>query len=88
MRKYIGAAAVIFFLAGSLSLAGCSSGPSEQELSELERLRASVKSLREQVETKKSEKARLEQQIAAKQAQLDAELKEQAATKQRMESQK
>ncbi|MCX6138672.1 MAG: hypothetical protein NTV54_14400 [Ignavibacteriales bacterium] len=88
MRKYLGATAGMFFLVGSLSFVGCSSGPSEQELSELERLRASVKSLREQVEVKKSEKARLEQQIAAKQAQLDAETKEQAATKQRMESQK
>jgi uncharacterized protein YlxW (UPF0749 family) len=81
MRKSFGVATAVFFLAGSLSVVGCSSGPSEQELSELEKLRASVKSLREQVEAKKTEKSQLEKQIAAKQAELDAAMKIQDAIK-------
>jgi uncharacterized protein YlxW (UPF0749 family) len=81
MRKYLGVATAMFFLAGSLAFVGCSSGPTEQELSELEKLRASVKSLHEQVEAKKAEKSQLERQIAAKQAELDAARKIQDATK-------
>lgn len=88
MRRARVAFVAMTFLFASAAFVGCSSGPSEEELAQLDALKAEVASLQKQVDEKKAEKASLEKQIAEKQAQLAAAQQEQAATKQRLESQK
>ena len=82
-RPYLGAA----FLMATLLVVGCSSGPSEEELAQLEALKAEVASLQKEVSAKQADKAGLEKQIAAKQAELAAATKEQDATRERLKSQ-
>jgi septal ring factor EnvC (AmiA/AmiB activator) len=88
MRKYNLVSVLLVTVALAFGIAGCSSAPTEEEMAQLEALKTEVGSLQKQVDAKKAEKASLEKQIAEKQSLLDAELKEQAATKQRLESQK
>lgn len=51
-------------------LTGCSSKPSDQELKQLEDLKAEVSSLEKQISAAESEKAALQKSIADKDAQL------------------
>ncbi|HTR82528.1 MAG TPA: hypothetical protein VMM58_12940 [Bacteroidota bacterium] len=83
LKFYLGVA----FLAATFVLAGCSSGPSEDELAQLEALKAEVASLQKQVDAKQAEKESLQKQIADKQAELTAAMKEQDATRARLKSQ-
>lgn len=78
-------AAVI--LSGAMMVVGCSSSPSDEELAQLESLKAEVASLQKAVDAKKAEKADLEKQIAAKQAELAQAQKDQDATRERLKSQ-
>ncbi len=83
LKLFAGAA----FLTATLIIAGCSSGPSEDELAQLEALKAEVASLQKDVDAKQAEKASLQKQIADKQAELAAATKEQDATRERLKSQ-
>lgn len=74
-------------LVATFSIVGCSSGPSEEELAQLEALKAEVASLQKEVSAKQAEKAGLEKQVADKQAELAAAMKEQDATRDRLKSQ-
>jgi septal ring factor EnvC (AmiA/AmiB activator) len=82
-RLYLGAT----FLAATFIVVGCSSGPSEEELAQLEALKAEVASLQKEVNAKQAEKAGLQKQVADKQAELAAAMKEQDATRDRLKSQ-
>ncbi len=62
-------------------VAGCSSGPSEKELSLLEERRMSMEAAEKQVAQKKAEKARLERQLANKKAELQSLEQKLAQTK-------
>ncbi len=58
-----------FLLAGvALGFASCSSGPSEEELAQLDALKAEVASLQKEVASKQTMKADLQKQIADKEA--------------------
>jgi outer membrane murein-binding lipoprotein Lpp len=57
-------------LTAGLLAAGCSSNASEEELRQLEALKAEVASIENEVRTLESEKASLQQAIAEKDAQL------------------
>ena len=83
LKLYLGAA----FLAMAFVVAGCSSGPSEEELAQLEALKAEVASLQKEVSAKQAEKESLQKQIADKNAELAAAMKEQDATRERLKSQ-
>ena len=83
LKLYLGAA----FLAAAITLAGCSSGPSEEELAQLEALKAEVASLQKEVNARQADKEGLQKQIAEKQAELAAAMKEQDATRERLKSQ-
>ena len=83
LRLNLGAA----FLVAAFFVAGCSSGPSEEELAQLEALKAEVASLQKEVNAKQTEKADLQKQVADKQAELAAAMKEQEATRARLKSQ-
>ena len=83
LRLFAGAA----FLATTMFVVGCSSGPSDDELAQLEALKAEVASLQKEVDAKQAEKASLQKQIADKQAEIAAAMKDQDATRERLKSQ-
>ena len=69
-------------LVGGLALlAGCSSGPSADEMAELDALKHEVASLQKEVATKQSEKASLEQQITTKKQELSQAVQDENETK-------
>ena len=55
---------------GGLLASGCSSGPSDADLKQLEELKAEVSSLERQVQDLESQKSALQQSLADKDAQL------------------
>ena len=78
VRRTLGAVAVT---ALALSLfAGCAGGPSEEELSVLEQKRQAMSAAQQQVGDKQAEKARLERNVAEKQATKKALGEKKAAT--------
>ena len=78
VRRPLGAVAVTA-LALSL-LAGCAGGPSEEEWSVLEQKRQAMEAAQQQVGDKQAEKARLERNVAEKQATKKALGEKKAAT--------
>ena len=71
-------------LAGGLSLsllAGCSFGPSQEEMSLLDQRRQAVEAREKMVDQKKAEKARLERKLAEKKAEQKALADKLAKTK-------
>lgn len=66
---------------------GCSNKPSDQELKQLEDLKAEVSSLERQISAAESEKAALQKAIADKDAQLAQCTKEKDALQSRLKSQ-
>ncbi len=72
-------------LAGLLGGAiGCSSKPNEEEMKQLEDLRAEVSSLEREIASKESEKAALTKSIADKDAELKKCADDKAVTQQRL----
>ncbi len=86
MKKPIAVTLVGCAMMGIL-LTGCSSKPSDQELKQLDDLKAEVSSLEKQISAAQSEKAALEKAIADKDAQLAQCIKDKAAVQQRMQGQ-
>ena len=68
-------------LASALFAAGCSSSPSEEEMKQLNDLKAQASALDKQINDKKSEKAALEKQLAEKNAKLQQCQSDQEAVK-------
>ncbi|MDE3058240.1 MAG: hypothetical protein KGJ59_09825 [Bacteroidota bacterium] len=87
MKNILKAGIAVVVLASAMTVAGCSSSPSDGELAQLESLKSEVASLEKAVDAKKAEKADLEKQIAAKQAELAQAQKDQDATRERLKSQ-
>lgn len=67
-------------------IAGCSSGPSQKELSLLEERRQAMVTAEEQVTQRKAEKARLERKLADKKAEKKALEKKKAETEKNLAS--
>ncbi|KAA0207454.1 MAG: hypothetical protein EDM69_09920, partial [Chlorobiota bacterium] len=57
-------------LAGSTFLVGCGGGVSEEQMQQLNDLKAEVESLQSQVNAKQNEKSQLERQVADKDAKI------------------
>jgi septal ring factor EnvC (AmiA/AmiB activator) len=68
-RRFIALVAVLAFSASTF-LVGCTSRPSEDELRQLNDLKAEVASLEKQIADKEKEKANLENEVAEKNAKL------------------
>lgn len=83
-KKFINTAIVVTFFVGALSVTGCS-GVSAEELAQLDALRAEVKTLEKEVNSLKSEKAKLEKDIADREAKLDQCNKEKEIAKKNLE---
>ena len=81
MKKVVQYLVVLALLAGGSLLSGCSSSPSEEELKQLDDLKASVQALQRKVADKKAEKANLEKQIAEKNGKLQQCQSDQEAVK-------
>lgn len=71
-------------LASALVVAGCSSSPSDEELKQLNDLKAQESALQKQVANKTSEKAALEKQLAEKNGKLQQCQSDQEAVKKAM----
>jgi outer membrane murein-binding lipoprotein Lpp len=69
MKKSLGMTLAALVLSG-MFLTGCSSKPSEDEMKQLESLKAEVTSLEQKVSDLESQKAALQKAIAEKDAQL------------------
>ncbi len=70
----------------AVALTSCSSKPSDQELKQLEDLKAEVTSLQNQISAAQSENAALKKSIADKDAQLALCMKDKDAVQQRMKT--
>lgn len=84
MKKILGTGLFLVLFIGMLSVTGCS-GISDEQIAELEALRAETKALEKEVNSLKSEKAALEKEIADKNAKLDECAKQKAETKANLE---
>ena len=71
----------------ALGIAACSSGPSEEEMKQLQALQDEITQLQKEVASKQSQKTALQKQIADKETQLAQAVEEQNATKERLKSQ-
>jgi septal ring factor EnvC (AmiA/AmiB activator) len=71
----------------AMVLTSCSSKPSDQELQQLNDLKAEVTSLENQISAAQSEKAALQKSIADKDAQLAQCMKDKDAVQQRLKAQ-
>ncbi len=80
--------ALFLLLAGSAALySGCSSGPSADELAQLDQLKSEVESLKKDVAAKEAEKETLEAQVKQKKDELATAENNQKLTRERLKSQ-
>ncbi len=84
MKRILGTGLFLALFIGMLSVTGCS-GISDEQVAELEALRAETKALEKEVNSLKSDKAALEKEIADKNAKLDDCAKLKAETKKNLE---
>jgi len=84
MNKFIKASLAALMLSAGLMLSSCASSPSDQELKQLDDLKAEVSSLETKVADKQREKANLEKQIAEKNGKLQQCQSDQEAVKKGM----
>jgi septal ring factor EnvC (AmiA/AmiB activator) len=71
------------FISGTMFMTGCGGGVSEEQMQQLNDLRAEVESLQSQVNAKQDEKSQLERQIADKDAKIKQYLNDIAAVQKR-----
>ena len=71
------------FISGTMFMTGCGGGVSEEQMQQLNDLRAEVESLQSQVNAKQDEKSQLERQIADKDAKIKQYLNDIAAVQRR-----
>jgi len=77
----------VVFLAGAAAmLPGCSSGPSSDDLAQLDQLKTEVESLKKEVAAKEAEKETLETQIKQKKDELATAENNQKLTRERLNS--
>ena len=78
----------VLLLAGAATMfSGCSSGPSSDELAQLDQLKSEVESLKKEVAAKEAEKNTLESQITQKKDDLATAENNQKLTRERLKSQ-
>jgi septal ring factor EnvC (AmiA/AmiB activator) len=78
----------IMLLAGAAALmSGCSSGPSADDLAQLDQLKTEVESLKKEIAAKEAEKATLETQVQQKKDELATAENNQKLTRERLNSQ-
>jgi outer membrane murein-binding lipoprotein Lpp len=70
-------------MTGSVVITGCSSGPSEEQMQQLNDLKAEVESLSSQVSSKNDEKSSLQRQIADKDSKIKGYMNDMDAVKKR-----
>ncbi|MBN8568694.1 MAG: hypothetical protein J0M18_03600 [Ignavibacteria bacterium] len=70
-------------MTGSVVITGCSSGPSEEQMQQLNDLKAEVESLSSQVSSKNDEKSSLQRQIADKDSKIKQYMNDMDAVKKR-----
>ncbi|HEY6950853.1 MAG TPA: hypothetical protein VI758_00520 [Bacteroidota bacterium] len=71
----------LLIVGGLLFVAGCSSGPSAEDLSHLDALKQEVASLQKEVAAKQAEKSTLAQQVTTKKQQLAQAVQDENETK-------
>ena len=81
MNKIVKLLTMALLLSGGMMLSSCSSSPSDEEMKQLNDLKAEVNSLEKQVSDKGREKANLEKQIAEKNGKLQQCQSDQEAVK-------
>lgn len=87
--KYVGrlirSIGVPLLMIAFLAVAGCSRGPSDDQMAQLDDLKNEVASLEKQVSQKEQELSSLQRQVDAKEMELDECKKDKEATKKRLE---
>lgn len=84
MKKFRVFLIAAVFLAGGLILSGCSSSPSDEEMTQLTKLQEQVRSLENDIHAMQGEKANLEKQVAEKNGKLQQCQADQEAVKKGM----
>lgn len=88
VRRFTRATGLVLMTAGFLAVAGCSSGPSAEQMAQLNDLKNEVAAIDKQVSQKEQELASLQKQLDAKNKELDQCKKDQELTKQRLQGMK
>jgi len=78
---------ILLMAGGGALFYGCSSGPSADDLAQLDQLKAEVESLKKEVAAKEAEKASLETQVKQKKDELATAQNNQKLTRERLNSQ-
>lgn len=63
--------AIVLALLFTLGIVGCSSSPDEEEMRQLNDLKAEISSLEQQISAKEKEKAEVDKQVAEKNSRLE-----------------
>lgn len=84
IKKMLSITVAVLFFAGAF--VGCDSGPSEEQMAELNKLKEEVKSLEQQLADCKNQKSKIERDIADRQAQLDKIEKDKAETQKNLKT--
>ncbi len=75
---------ILFALSAMLTVAGCSSSPSEDEMKQLDDLKAEVASLQRDISNKEQQRGTLEREVADKNARLKKCNDDQLTVRQRL----
>jgi outer membrane murein-binding lipoprotein Lpp len=84
MKQFINGVLMISILCGGILVAGCSSAPSEEEMRQLNELKAEVASLERRIADMKKEKDNIDRMMAEKNAKLKQCQDDQEAVKKAM----
>jgi outer membrane murein-binding lipoprotein Lpp len=85
-RRVIFPLTIVALMAGSVFLGGCTRHPSEEEMRQLDDLKAEVASLEKQVSERSGAKSDLQKQIAGKEDRMKWCASEQDVVKQRLQN--
>ena len=75
---------VLFTLSAMLTVAGCSSSPNEEEMKQLDDLKAEVASLQRDISTKEQQRGTLDREVADKNARVQKCNDDQQTVRQRL----
>ncbi|HTR80958.1 MAG TPA: hypothetical protein VMM58_04950 [Bacteroidota bacterium] len=87
MKKLRSVSLALLFVFVAAMFAGCSSGPTADELAQLDQLKSETESLKKEVAAKEVEKTALEAQVNQKKEELATAENNQKLTRQRLQSQ-
>ena len=86
LKRYLSAFFIPLVFAGVLALTGCSSKPTQEDMTQLESVRSEIRSLEQKKSSLEQEKAALAQSVSMREAQLNRCAADQTAVKEKLQN--